>query len=66
LVGDDDRKFKMQLSGGAGWPVAVEASTNHFNWLPLTSVWVGPGAAEVTDAAAINYPARSYRAQPVP
>ena len=56
----------MQLSGGAGWPVAVEASTNHFNWLPLTSVWVGPGAAEVTDAAAINYPARSYRAQPVP
>ena len=61
-----NRQFSFQLSGGAAWPVTVEASTNLNNWLGLTTLWVGPGPAVVTDAATTNYPVRAYRAMPVP
>jgi hypothetical protein len=61
-----NRQFRFQLGGGASWPVTVEASANLKNWLGLTTPWVGPNSAVVTDTAATNYPVRFYRAQPVP
>lgn len=61
-----NRQFAFQLSGGGAWPVSVEASTNLRDWQGLTTLWVGPESAVLTDTAATNYPVRAFRARPVP
>jgi uncharacterized delta-60 repeat protein len=61
-----NRQFAFQLSGGAAWPVSVEASSNLLNWQGLSTFWLGPAPAVFSDSTATNYPVRAYRAAPVP
>ena len=54
--------FQLSLTGAAGLPYAIEASTNLLNWMPLTTVTNASRTAALTDPDATNYPRRFYRA----
>jgi uncharacterized delta-60 repeat protein len=59
-------QFRLELGGGAAWPVSVETSTNLVQWQDAGTPWVGPEPAVFTQPFSNNVPARMHRARPVP
>jgi uncharacterized delta-60 repeat protein len=59
-------QFRMELGGGAAWPVSVETSTNLSQWQAVGTPWVGPEPVVLTQPFSNNVPVRMYRARPVP
>lgn len=55
--------FGFKVSGSAGEVVAVEYSSNFVNWTGLGTNLLGTGPAHFSDPAAMNCPARFYRAR---
>jgi len=53
--------FGFNVAGPTGLTVAVEASTNLADWLPLVTNQLGTGNFEFHDKSSTNYPLRFYR-----
>ena len=55
--------FGFKVNGSAGEVVAVEYSSNFVNWTGLGTNLLGAGPAHFSHPAAMNCPARFYRAR---
>jgi hypothetical protein len=52
------------MTGGAGVGYAVQASSDLFNWVTLSTISSTNASLEYLDTSATNYPARFYRLSP--
>jgi hypothetical protein len=58
--------MRVTLQGEPGRTYCIEVSTDLVHWSPWTNQVNTNGTMTITDADAANYPARFYRARPVP
>jgi hypothetical protein len=58
--------MRVTLQGEAGRTYTIETSTDLVHWAPWTNVVNSTGTMNVMDKAAVDYPARYYRAHLMP
>jgi len=58
--------MRVTLQGEAGRTYTIETSTDLVHWTPWTNVVNSTGTMNVMDKAAVDYPARYYRAHLMP